>query len=161
MASTNAGFCQANMAWCNTVCGPNYHWVIDLYERLKLPAVPSVVEALQKTIAERAATLKKKKTEEGKHQRIHLEVARTEDQAKRKKRGKKQVVQHTYGHEDSGDEGDDDGNLVRDVNQLIGDADEITVLSGKSVDVDQPTIVKIAILHAPSIRKSEIYTNLH
>ena len=69
MASTNAGFCQANMTWCDTVHRPNYHWVIDLHERTKLPVVPSIVQALQKATAERA-------TEEYKRQRIHMRVAR-------------------------------------------------------------------------------------
>ena len=59
-----------------------------------------------------------------------MKVARAEDQAERKKWAKWQVVRHTYGHDDSGD-GDDDGNLDRDVAQLIGDADEITVVSGR------------------------------
>ena len=131
MASTNAGFCQANMTWCHAVRGPNYHWVIDSYERIKLPVVPAVVEALQKAVAERAAVLEKQKTEGGKRLRIQMKVARAEDQAERKKWVKQQVVRHTYGHDDSGDEGDDDGNLVRDVAQLIGDADEITVVSGR------------------------------
>ena len=131
MASTNAGFCQGNMTWCHAVRGPNYHWVIDSYERIKLPVVPAVVEALQKAVAERAAVLEKQKTEGGKRLRIHMKVARAEDQAERKKWVKQQVVRHTYGHDDSGDEGDDDGNLVRDVAQLIGDADEITVVSGR------------------------------
>ena len=95
MASTNAGFCQANMTWCHALCGPNYHWNIDLYERIKLPVVPAVVEALQKAIAERAAALEKQKTEEGKRQRIHMNIARAEDQAERKKWVKQQVVRHT------------------------------------------------------------------
>ena len=83
------------------------------YERIKLPVVPAVVEALQKAIAEKAAALEKQKTEEGQHQRIR----------QKEKWVKQQVVRHTYGHDDSGDEGDGDGNLVRDVAQLIGDAD--------------------------------------
>ena len=83
------------------------------YERIKLPVVPAVVKALQKAIAEKAAALEKQKTEEGQHQRIR----------QKEKWVKQQVVRHTYGHDDSGDEGDGDGNLVRDVAQLIGDAD--------------------------------------
>ena len=62
---------------------------------------------------------------------MHMKVPRAEDQAERKKWVKQQVVRHTYGHDDFGDEGHDDGNLVRDVAQLIGDGDEITVVSGR------------------------------
>ena len=61
IASTNAGVCQANMTWRHAVRGPNYHWVIDLYERIRLPVVPAVVEALQRAIAERAVALEKQK----------------------------------------------------------------------------------------------------
>ena len=99
--------------------GPNYHWVADLYERLNLPVVPAVVQALQKAIADRIANLEKQKTEKGKQQRVHMKVARAEDQEARKKWVKQQAVRHTYGEEDLGDE-DDDGTLVRDVGEMIG-----------------------------------------
>ena len=155
MASTNAGFCQGNMTWCHTVRGPNYHWVIDLYERIKLPVVPSVVEALQKAIAERVSTLAKQKTEEGKRQRINMKVARAEDQAERKKWGKQQAVRHTYGPEDSGDEGEDDSNLVRDVNQLIGDTDEITVVSGRKCRCGSTDHSRISHTSCPLNKKNK------
>ena len=112
--------------------GPNYHWVIDLYERLNLPVVPAVVQALHKAIAERIANLEKQKTEEGKQRRIHMKVARAEDQEARKKWGKQQAVQHTYGQESEGeDDDDDDENLVRNVAQLLGDEESIIVVSGR------------------------------
>lgn len=110
--------------------GPNYHWVADLYERLNLPVIPAVVQALQKAIADRVVNLEKQKTEKGKQQRVHMKVARAEDQEARKKWVKQQAVRHTYGQEDSGDE-DDDGNLVRDVGEMIGNEDEVTVISGR------------------------------
>ena len=154
MASTIASFCQANMTRCHALRGPNYHWVIDLYERIKLPVVP-VVEALQKAIAERAAALEKQKTEGGKRQRIHMKVARAEDQAERKKWVKQQVVRHTYGHDDSGDEGDDDGNLVRDVAQLIGDANEITVVSGRRCGCGSTDHSRISHTSCPLNKKNK------
>ena len=110
--------------------GPNYHWVADLYERLNLPVIPAVVQALQKAIADRVVNLEKQKPEKGKQQRVHMKVARAEDQEARKKWVKQQAVRHTYGQEDSGDE-DDDGNLVRDVGEMIGNEDEVTVISGR------------------------------
>ena len=64
--------------------GPNYHWVVDLYERLNLPVVWAVVEALHKATLERIVNLAKQKTE-GKQRRIHMKVARSEDQESRTK----------------------------------------------------------------------------
>ena len=115
---------------CCQVRGPNYDWVADLYERLNLPVVPAVVQALQKAIADRVANLEKQKTEKGKQQRVHMKVARAEDHEARKKWVTQQAVRHTCGQEDLGDE-DDDGNLVRDVGEMIGNEDEFTVISGR------------------------------
>ena len=112
--------------------GHNYHWVIDLYERLNLPVVPAVVQALHKATADRIANLEKQKTEEGKQRRVHMKVARAEDQEARKKWGKQQAVRHTYGNEESDGEDDvDDENLVRDIAQMVGNEDSITVVSGR------------------------------
>lgn len=108
MASTNAGLRQGNMTWCFKVRGNNYHWVIDLYQRLNLPVIPVAVEALVKCVQDCAAELNKQQTEARKQQRIRMKVARTEDQEARKKWVKQQAVRHTYGG-DSEDEGDDDG----------------------------------------------------
>ena len=68
MASTNAGLCQGNMTWCIKVRGNNYHWVIDLYQRLNLPVIPAAVEALIKCVQDRAAELNKQQTEARKQQ---------------------------------------------------------------------------------------------
>ena len=107
MTSTNCGLCQGNMSWCYEVRGPRYHWVIDLYERLNLPVVPCVVEALQRAVKERRAALEKQKTEFSKKNRINMKVARVEDQAARRNWGKRQAVQHTYGGVDDEESGDD------------------------------------------------------
>lgn len=131
MASTNAAFCQGNMTWCFKVRGPNYHWVVDLYERLNLPVVPAVVEALRKVTIDRASELEKQKSEGRKQCRIRMKVARAEDQELRKKWVKQQAVRHTYGHEDSEDEGEVDASLVRDVNEMVGGDEQITVVSGR------------------------------
>lgn len=65
--------------------GPNYYWVADLYERLNLPVIPADVQALYKAIADRVANLEEQKAEKGKQQRVHMKVARAEDQEARKK----------------------------------------------------------------------------
>ena len=54
MSLTNAGLCQGNMTWCFDVWGPKYHWMIDRYERLNLPVLSAVVEALEKAVGKRA-----------------------------------------------------------------------------------------------------------
>ena len=133
MASTNAGFCQGNMTWCFKVRGPDYHWVVDLYERLKLPVVPAVVGALHKATTDRAAELEKQKSERRKQNRIRMKVARAEDQESRKKWVKQQAVRHSYGCEDSGDEDEEevDAHLEREVSQIVGSNEQITVISGR------------------------------
>ena len=131
MASTNEGFCQGNMTWCFKVRGPDYHWVVDLYERLNLPVVPAVVEALHKATVDRAAELEKQKSEKRKQNRIRMKVARAEDQESQKKWVKQQAVRHSYGREDSGDEdeGEVDAGLEREVSQMVGSNKQITVIS--------------------------------
>ena len=128
--------------------GPHYHWVADLYERLNLPAIPAVVQALHKAISDRAANLEKQKTEKGKQQRVHMKVARAEDQEARRKWVKQQAVRHTYGREDSEDE-DDDGNLVRHVGQMIGNEDELTVVSGRKCRCGSTTHSRISHRSCP------------
>ena len=62
-----------------------------------------------------------------------MKVTRTEDQEARKKEGKQQAVRHTYGG-DSEDDGEDD-QLVAEVNDMIGNGEELLV--EESVAVDQ------------------------
>lgn len=118
------------MMWCLKVRGNTYHWVLDLYERLKLPIVPAVVEALMKVVSDRAAELEKQQTEARKQQRIRMKVARTEDEEARKKWVKQQAVRHTYGG-GSEDEGGDDDQLVAEVNEILGNEEELSVVSGR------------------------------
>lgn len=73
------------MSWCYRVRGPNYHWVADLYERLNLPVLPAVAEALQKEVADRMEEVEKGKTDHKKGIRIKMKVARAEEQEARKK----------------------------------------------------------------------------
>lgn len=152
MASTNAGFCQGNMTWCFKVRGPNYHWVVDLYERLNLPVVPAVVEALRKVTMDRASELEKQKSERRKQSRIRMKVARAEDQEARKKWVKQQAVRHTYGREDSEDEGEVKVE-VRDVNEMVGDDEQITVVSGRKCRCGSSEHSRITLSRALTISK--------
>jgi len=118
------------MTWCFKVKGTNYHWVIDLYQRLNLPVIPAEAEALFKCLQYRAAELNKRQTEAWKQQGVRMKVARTEDQEARKKGVKQQAVRHSYGG-DSEDGGDDNGQLVSDVNEILGNKDDPLVVSGR------------------------------
>ena len=106
MTSPNCGLCQGNMSWCYRVRGPNYHWVADLYERLNLPVLPAVAEALQKEVADRMEEVEKGKTDHKKGIRIKMKVARAEEQEARKKWVKRQTLQHTYGQDDDDVDGE-------------------------------------------------------
>ena len=44
--STNIGLLQANMTYMNAKFGTSYHWLPELYQRMKLPVCEGVVEAL-------------------------------------------------------------------------------------------------------------------
>ena len=59
-----------------------------------------------------------------------MKVTRTEDQEARKKWVKQQAVTHSYGG-DSEDEEDDDGQLNSDVNGILGNEDDLLVVSGR------------------------------
>ena len=117
------------MSWCFENRGSNYHWVVDLYKRLKFPIVPEVVRAFQKATQERMKNLAKKKTEEAKQKRISQKVACAEDQDERKKWVKRQAVIHTYGVEGEED-GTEDSNLVQVAEQLLG-GENTQIVSGR------------------------------
>ena len=44
---------------------------------------------------------------------------------------KQQAVRHSYGEGDSEDDGDDDGQLVAEVDEILGNEDELLVVSGR------------------------------
>lgn len=121
ITSTNCGLVQGNMSWSIKARGEGYHWVMDLYECLKLPVFPAVVEALAKGVQEHITTTTKQQSDEGKKKRVQQKVARAEDQAERKKWGKRQAVQHSYGADDEDEDGvgeEEDPHLIADVEVL-------------------------------------------
>ena len=63
MVSTNLGLLQANMTWLNKKHGLSYHWLLDLFTRLKLLIFNGMPEALKKANEVRAKNLAKKQTE--------------------------------------------------------------------------------------------------
>ena len=89
--------------------------------------LPAVVQALQKAVEERAATLQKERTDEAKANRVHMKVARAEDQEARRKWLKRKAIEHTYGHDDD----DDLGNEEETSGTTDGPSSNV-VISGKS-----------------------------
>lgn len=95
-----------------------------------------MVEALAKQVQEHNMTTTRQQSDEGKRKRVQQKIARAEDQAERKKWGKRQVVQHSYGADDDHDgaaETEDPG-LIADAQSLmaaISDGNDVTVVSGK------------------------------
>ena len=127
---TNCGLAQGNMTWCFENRGKEYHWVIDLYERMKLPVLPEVVRAFRKATEERMKELAKKKTVEAKQKRISNKVARAEDQEERKKWVKRQAILHTYGVEGEEVDAEEDVNLVQEAESMVGGEDAV-IVSGR------------------------------
>ena len=104
MVSTNMGLLQANMTWLGKKYGLSYHWILDLFGRLKLPLFDGMAEALKKGNEVRAKNLEKKKTDEAKEKRTNWKKARVQEQEERKEWIRRQAVHHTYGSEDEDEE---------------------------------------------------------
>ena len=107
MLSTNMGLMQANMTWLNKKYGMSYHWLLELFRRLRLPLFDGMAAALQRGNEVRANNLERKKTEEAKENRTNWKKARVQEQEERKQWIRRQRIQHTYGSDDE-DDGDDD-----------------------------------------------------
>jgi len=67
-------------------------WVADLYERLSLPVLPAVVEALQKEVADRMKEVNRGKTDHKKRIQIQMKVARAEEQESQEEMGEKASI---------------------------------------------------------------------
>ena len=101
VVSTELALLQSNMTYLlYEKCGPQYHWVIELFRLLKLPVFDGVHVALEAFNQQRKAELDRKKTDSFKHKRIELKVERTLDSHRRKEWSKK------HGHDTYGDIGD-------------------------------------------------------
>ena len=117
IVSTNMGLLQANMTWLGKKYGLSYHWLLDLFARLKLPLFDGMAEALRKGNEVRARNLEKKKTEEAKEKRIAWKKARVQEQEERKLWIRRQNIHHTYGSGDDNDEEDEEDDPVDNVHE--------------------------------------------
>ena len=120
------------MTWCHQNRGESYHWLLDLYQRLKLPVTTAVVDALRKANQERMAALMRKQSDGGKRKRICQKIARTEEQQERKKWTRRQAIIHTYGTDDPeiDDEDGDAEEAVSEAERIVG-SDDRTIVSGR------------------------------
>ena len=106
VVSTELALLQSNMTYMYQRRGPQYHWVIELFRRMKLPVFDGVHQALENFNEVRKRMLEREKTEKFKTRRIQLKVARTKDAQCRKAWSNKHG-HDTYGDDDSGDDQDD------------------------------------------------------
>ena len=97
MVSTNLGLLQSNLSYMIEKHGVKYHWLLDLFKRLKLPIFDGMKEGLEKANRDRLHRLAFKKTERAKKRRIEIYQSRDKEQKARSKWAKKQKIQHDYG----------------------------------------------------------------
>ena len=100
--STELALLQSNMTYMYRKRGPQYHWVVELFRRLKLPVYDDVHRALENFNGLRMKQLEFAKTEKSKKRRIQLKGERTKDAQRRK------VWSKLHGHDTYGDDEDSD-----------------------------------------------------
>ena len=76
--STNLGLLQSNLTYMHEKLGMDYHWIPDLYKRMKLPVFDGVQEALKRYSVYRKMKLDEYKTDKCKIRRGQLKKARVE-----------------------------------------------------------------------------------
>ena len=96
--STELALLQSNMTYMYQKCGPQYHWVVELFERLKLPVFEGVQAALE--ALQRKLNLDREKTDSSKRKRIQLKTEPTVDAQHRKVWSKKHG-HNTYSSDNS------------------------------------------------------------
>ena len=89
------------MTWLTGKRGVQYHWMLDLFRRLKLPLFDGMEEALRKANDERAKKLEKLKTDE-------FKMKREIEQEVRKQWLQEQETSHGYGNDELDFEAHDD-----------------------------------------------------
>ena len=76
--------------------GTRYHWLLDLFGRLKLPILDGMQEALEQANKNRKKKLEKLRCEESKKKRIKWKNAWDLEQQERKQWAKQQEIKHDY-----------------------------------------------------------------
>ena len=78
MVSTELALLQSNMTYMYEKRGPQYHWVVELFKRLRLP-IFGVQAALEAFSEKRKQELDRKKTEGYRQRRVQLKEERSMD----------------------------------------------------------------------------------
>ena len=94
------------MSWLYQKRG-RYHWIIELYQQLKLPIFDGMLEALQKASEVQAKNLAKKRTEVAKERRTKWKKARVQEQQEKKLWRQRQRIEYTYDSDDDCSSEDD------------------------------------------------------
>ena len=134
VTSTNLGLCQSNMIYLTGKKGTGYHWLLDLFGRLKLPILDGMQEALEQANTTRKKKLEKLRSEESKKKRIKWKNARDLEQEERKRWVKQQEIRHDYGEEDGEDDPEvDDSAGARELlgNSSVSGPDRAVIIASK------------------------------
>ena len=159
ITSTNLGLCQSNMTYLTSKKGTGYHWLLDLFGRLKLPVLDGMQEALEKANQVRKKKLDKLKDDEAKKKRIKWKNARDLEQEERKQWARQQAIRHDYGQEGEDDleieavEADDDHSIdARDLlgnSSVSGPESSVVVASRKMCKCGSSTHLQTSHRHCP------------
>ena len=97
---TNMGLIYENMKWAYDGYGPDYHWMIDMLERMKLsvnmPLVKAITSRTKRSLLARVA----RKSEASKKYRITRKQARNTEQEEWKRWTRNRKVAMSYGEAD-------------------------------------------------------------
>ena len=116
IVSTNFALMQSNMAWLMQQRGPDYHWIIDLYNRLFIPVPEDLIEICHKAVETAESERKRRKSDHSKQVRIQMKQARVQASEDRKRWVKEQKTQHTYGTDEHND---DDGSIIMEPDSRV------------------------------------------
>ena len=108
---TNLGLLQANLTYMHAKLGASYHWLPELYRRMKLSVFEGIVEALEKHSARRKRELELAKTTPKKKRRVELKKKHVKKGIERIKWSKK------HGHDTYFD-----GSGDSDVEEMVCDS---------------------------------------
>uniref|UniRef100_A0A1X7UCX7 Uncharacterized protein n=1 Tax=Amphimedon queenslandica TaxID=400682 RepID=A0A1X7UCX7_AMPQE len=103
--STNIGLIQGCMTYRFTKRGPQYHWILDILERMCLPVVQNLPSILEKLNADRFFDIKSKTTNVAKARRkLYKRKRKVFEHQRRQLFVKESAMNHNYGRDASTEE---------------------------------------------------------
>ena len=112
MVSTNLGLLQSNLSYMIKKHGVKYHWLLDLFKRLKLPIFDGMEEGLEKANRNWMHRLAFKQMKRGKKWTMGIFQSRDKEQNTHSKWAKKKKkIQHIYGANIVAEESHDDAGI--------------------------------------------------